>query len=65
MCRPDLNPIEHWNALAKLNYRKLLLNELLKEEKVCISPIVTHAIETINNDSAKRIAIAGLHRLKT
>ena len=65
MSRPDLNCIEQWNALVKSNYRKQLLMELLHKDVVAITPIGTQAIETVNNDLAKKIANAGLRRIKT
>ena len=61
---PDLNAIELWNARAKDSYRKKLLTALMQEENVTIGPIVTAAIEGIHNDVAKRIAHAGLKKLK-
>ena len=62
--RPDLNAIELWNARVKDTYRKKLLVALMQDKNVRISPLVTAAIESVSNDVTKRIAIAGLHKLK-
>ena len=62
--RPDLNAIELWNARVKDIYRKKLLVALMQEENVRISPLVTAAIESVSVDVTKRIATAGIKRLK-
>ena len=62
--RPDLNAIEQWNARIKDSYRKKLLEALMREENVKISPIVTAAINSVSVDVTKRIAEAGIKRLK-
>ena len=51
-----MNAIEHWNALVKAEYRKRLLDALLKNDKVKIGPIVTAAINSIEPATVKRIA---------
>ena len=62
--RPDLNAIEQWNARIKDSYRKKLLEALMREENVKISPIVTAAVNSVSVDVTKRIAEAGIKRLK-
>ena len=51
-----MNPIEHWNALVKHEFRNRLLEALLERTNVNITPIVSAAVECIDNEKAKKIA---------
>ena len=44
---PDYNPIENVFAYAKLNFRKLRMEQLLKNEKECIRKNILKSFELV------------------
>ena len=48
----------------KHQFRKRLLGELLSKDSIKMQPIVAASIASIDNDVTKRIALAGIRRLR-
>ena len=64
VARPDLNAIERYWSLAKIIFRRRLLEELLVHNKINIAPIVKESLLAVNNYMAKKLAVSGIKRLK-
>ena len=57
---PDFNGIENYFSLLKGEYKKLLLERLIKGAKVDSSSLISQSIQRVEHDKVKRCVAAGL-----
>ena len=57
---PDFNGIETYFSLLKGEYKKLLLERLIKGVKVDSSTLINQSIQRVDQEKVKRCVAAGL-----
>ena len=57
---PDFNGIESYFSMVKREYKSLLLQVLMKDEKVEAKPLIVEAVSVIDNEKVKRCVLNGL-----
>ena len=57
---PDFNGIETYFSLLNGEYKKLLLERLIKGAKVDSSSLINQSIQRVDQDKVKRCVAAGL-----
>ena len=57
---PDFNGIETYFSLIKGEYKKLILERLIKGIKVDSSSLIMQSIQSVDQEKAKRCVAAGL-----
>ena len=62
---PDFNGIEKYFSLLKGEYKKLILERLIKGIKVDSSIMIVQSIQKVDQEKAKRCVIGGLNRIRT
>ena len=62
---PDFNGIETYFSLLKGEYKKLILEKLIKGIKVESQSLIMQSIQRVDQDKAKRCVAAGLNRIGT
>ena len=62
---PDFNGIETYFSLLKGEYKKLLLERLIKGVKVDSQSLIMHNIQRVDQDKVKRCVAAGLTCIRT
>ena len=62
---PDFNGIETYFSLIKGEYKKLILERLIKGIKVDSSSMIVHSIQKVDQEKAKRCVTGGLNRIRT
>ena len=62
---PDFNGIETYFSLIKGEYKKLILERLIKGIKVYSSSIIIQSIQKVDQEKAKRCVAGGLSRIRT
>ena len=62
---PDFNGIETYFSLLKGEYKKLILERIIKGVKVDSSSLIMQSIQRVDQDKAKRCVAAGLNRIGT
>ena len=62
---PDFNGIETFFSLLKGEYKKLLLERLLKGAKVDSPSLIVQSVQRVDQEKAKRCVAAGLKCIRT
>ena len=62
---PDFNGIETHFSLIKGEYKKLILERLIKGIKVDSSSMIVQSIQKVDQEKAKRCVTGGLNRIRT
>ena len=62
---PDFNGIETYFSLLKGEYKKLILERLIKGIKVDSSSMIVQSIQKVDQEKAKRCVAGGLNRIRT
>ena len=62
---PDFNGIETYFSLLKGEYKKLLLERLIKGAKVDSPSLISQSIQWVDQDKVKRCVAAGLTCIRT
>ena len=62
---PDFNGIETYFSLLKGEYKKLILERLIKCIKVDSSSMIVQSIQNVDHEKAKRCVTGGLNRIRT
>ena len=62
---PDFNGIETYFSLLKGEYKKLLLERVIKGVKVDSSSLITQSVQRVEQDKVKRCVAAGLTCIRT
>ena len=62
---PDFNGIETFFSLLKGEYKKLILERLIKGIKVDSSSMIVPSIQKVDQEKAKRCVAGGLNRIRT
>ena len=62
---PDFNGIETYFSLIKGEYKKLILERLIKGIKVDSSSMIVQSIQKVDKEKAKRCVTGGLNRIRT
>jgi transposase len=62
---PDFNGIETYFSLIKGEYKKLILERLIKGIKVDSSSMIVQSIQKVDQEKAKRCVTGGLNRIRT
>ena len=62
---PDFNGIETYFSLLKGEYKKLILEKLIKGIKVDSSSMIVQSIHKVDQEKAKRCVTGGLNRIRT
>jgi hypothetical protein len=57
---PDFNGIESYFSLVKREYKLLLLQQLMKEQKIVAEDLIRHSVSIISDDKVKRCVTSGL-----
>jgi hypothetical protein len=57
---PDFNGIESYFSMVKREYKKLLLQQLMKDEKIVAETLIKTAVASIDNEKTKRCVTNGL-----
>ena len=64
-CSPDFNGIETYFSLLKGEYKKLILERLIKGIKVDSSSMIVQSIQKVDQEKVKRCVTGGLNRIRT
>ena len=62
---PEFNGIETYFSLIKGEYKKLILERLIKGIKVDSSSMIVQSIQKVDKEKAKRCVTGGLNRIRT
>ena len=62
---PDFNGIETYFSLLKGEYKKLILERLIKGIKVDSSSLIVQSIQKVDQEKVKRCVTGGLNRIRT
>ena len=62
---PDFNGIETYFSLLKGEYKKLILERLIKGIKVDSSSMIVQSIQKVDQEKVKRCVTGGLNRIRT
>ena len=62
---PDFNGIETYFSLLKGEYKKLILEKLIKGIKIDSSSMIVQSIQKVDKEKAKRCVTGGLNRIRT
>ena len=62
---PDFNGIETYFSLLKGEYKKIILERLIKGIKVDSSSMIVQSIQKVDQGKAKRCVARGLNRIRT
>ena len=62
---PDFNGIETYFSLLKGEYKKLILERLIKGIKVDSSSMIAQSIQKVDQEKAKKCVAGGLNRIRT
>ena len=61
---PDFNGIETYFSLLKGEYKKLMLERLIKGIKVDSSSMIVQSIQKVDKEKAKKCVTGGLNRIR-
>ena len=62
---PDFNGIETYFSLLKGEYKKLILERLIKGIKVDSSSMIVQSIQKVDQEKERRFVTGGLNRIRT
>ncbi len=57
---PDFNGIESYFSMVKREYKNLLLQQLMKDEKIVAEKLIVAALARIENEKTRRCVTNGL-----